>query len=189
MDRKRSNKNIPFGQSEIKILIAGSGGQGILLLGKILSQSLLRENRNVSWLPSYGAEVRGGTCKCMVVTSESDISSPYIYHPDFILAMNEPSYRRYAPAIAKEGLIFYNSSLIGSSILNKNVENISIDATNIAKDLGDLKCANMVMLGRFIRHTSLASKDTVEKVLSESVKAESVLKLDIAALKRGFENA
>ncbi len=188
MDRKRDDKDISLGQSEVKIIVAGSGGQGILLLGKILAQSLLEEDKNLSWLSSYGAEVRGGTCKCMVVGSDNEISSPYISIPDTLIVMNEPSYKRYTPLLRDNSVAFYNSSLIGKELLDKRLDNVAIDATSYAKKLGNLKCANMVMLGKFIKVSNLIKFDTAIKVLDKAIKNRDILELDKKALEKGFSD-
>ena len=188
MDKRRDSKDISLGQSEVKIIIAGSGGQGILLLGKILAQSLLEEDKNVSWLPSYGAEVRGGTCKCMVVGSDNEVSSPCIASPDCLIIMNQPSYKKYTHLLKKDAAVFYNSSLIASNTLNEELSNIAADATEAANRLGNLKCANMVMLGKFIRESALIKLETAIGVLDKFIKNKDILELDKRALEKGFSD-
>ncbi len=188
MDKRRSNKNISLGESEVEILIAGAGGQGILLSGKVLSLGFLIEDKEVSWFPSYGAEVRGGTCKCMVVASESEISSPYITHPYYLIVMNEPSYNKYYPTLVEGGTIFYNQTLIKDDLLlGAKDKNIPVPATDIASELGDMRCTNMVMLGAFIKHTGILKPETLSSALDSFVKNEKILKIDKEALKRGFD--
>jgi 2-oxoglutarate ferredoxin oxidoreductase subunit gamma len=187
MDRKRDDQNISLGQSEVKLIIAGSGGQGILLLGKVLAQGLLEEDKNLSWLSSYGAEVRGGTCKCMVIGSDNEISSPHISIPDTLIIMNGPSYQRYTPLLKDGAMVFYNSSIISKESLDSRLDNIAIDATALAKKLGNMRCANMVMLGKFIKVSSLIKFDTVIEVLDKTIKNKDILELDKQALKEGFQ--
>lgn len=201
MDKGRSNKNISSRTAEvkgiscwesakfshgIKILIAGAGGQGILLMGKILAQALLSEGKQVTWLPSYGAEVRGGTCKCMVVTSNDEITSPYIFHPDYLIVMNEPSYLKYSTLVDAQGLIFYNHTLLSKEVLNPQLSNIKVKATEFALKIGEVKSANMVMLGAFIKHSGIVKFQTVIETLPQFVKREEILQLDKKAFKQGF---
>ena len=173
---------------ESKILIAGSGGQGILLLGKVLAHSLLSEGRNVSWLPSYGAEVRGGTCKCMVTASDDEIASPYIFKPDYLIVMNEPSYLKYSPLLDFRGLVFYNQTLIGKEVLNPALKNMPFPATDIALEIGDIRIANMVILGFFIKQSHIVQAETVKKILPDFIKNRKILELDRAALEKGLSN-
>lgn len=173
---------------ESKIIIAGSGGQGILLLGKVLARSLLSEGRNVSWLPSYGAEVRGGTCRCMIVASDAEIPSPYIFNPGYLIIMNEPSYLKYSPLLDSRGLIFYNQTLIKKEVLNPALKNMAFPATDIALEMGDIRIANMIILGFFIKHTHIVQAETVQKILPDFIKNKKILELDIAALEKGLSN-
>ena len=186
MDRKRGNQDISDRKSEVKILFAGAGGQGILLMGKVLAQSLLLEGSQLSWFPSYGAEVRGGTCKCMVTSSTDEIASPYIIHPDYLIVMNEPSYVKYTPSLDSKGVIFYNQSLLGENVLNTALNNVSIPATEIASEIGNVRCANMTILGCFIKHTGIVKIETVEQALPDLIEHKELLKLDIAALDKGY---
>ncbi|MDP8234428.1 MAG: 2-oxoacid:acceptor oxidoreductase family protein [Candidatus Saelkia tenebricola] len=186
MDRERSNQDISCGTSEVKILISGAGGQGVLLMGKILSQSFLLEEKQVTWFPSYGAEVRGGTCKCMVVASSQEIASPYVTCPDYLIVMNEPSYIKYAPAVDSKGVLFYNQSLLKENVLDAGIKNVSIPVTEMALKIGDIRCANMVMLGCFINYTKIVKVETVEEVLPIVIRHKETLGSNIEALKQGY---
>jgi 2-oxoglutarate ferredoxin oxidoreductase subunit gamma len=186
VDRRGGVQDLSVGEGEVRILIAGAGGQGILLMGKVLTYALLLEGNQVSWLPSYGAEVRGGTCKCMVVFSNEEVYSPYIFKPDYLIVMNEPSYRKYVKLIEKGKRIFYNSSLIKKEVLNSDLDNIGIEATKIAKDLGDIRIANMVMLGAFISHSGILKAERIYEVLPLFVKDKKLLKLDEEAFRKGL---
>ena len=188
MDRERSNQDISFRTSEVKILIAGAGGQGVLLMGRVLSQSFLLEEKQVTWFPSYGAEVRGGTCKCMVVSSNQEIASPYITCPDYLIVMNEPSYIKYSPSLEVKGVIFYNQSLLKENVLNAGIKNISISATETALKIGDIRCANMVMLGCFISRTKIVKIETVEEVLPVVIRHKETLGFNIEALRQGYNH-
>jgi len=134
-----------------RVIIAGAGGQGIMLLGKVLAEVAMRQYKHVTWLPSYGAEVRGGTAHCMVIFSDSEISSPYIREADTVIVMNEPSLRKFQNRIKKKGLFIINSSLADTDIgIDKSAYVLKHPFTDIALKLGNIKVANMVALGCFI---------------------------------------
>src|SRR4030042_555852 len=135
----------------VKAVIAGFGGQGILSMGLNLAQAALLEGKYVTYLPSYGAEVRGGTANCTVVVSDEDIPSPTPSSPDFVIAMNRPSLARFQNQIKSGGVLFLNSSLIQADTSRDDIEVVRVAADAIAKELGSAKSANMVMLGAFLR--------------------------------------
>ncbi len=149
-----------------RIIIAGSGGQGIMLLGRVLAQGAMRENKHVTWLPAYGAEVRGGTAHCMVVISQGEIGSPYIKKADTLIIMNKPSLEKFKNRIEKNGLLIINSSLAGG-LNDKNVRTLSHPFTDIAIKLGNIKVANMVALGYFIAKKKIVALKTIAKIISD----------------------
>jgi 2-oxoglutarate ferredoxin oxidoreductase subunit gamma len=142
-----------------KIIIAGSGGQGIMLLGKVLADAVMKENKFVTWLPSYGAEVRGGTSHCMVIISDREISSPFIEKADTILIMNQPSFDKFKNRLKNRGLLIINSSLV-SKTARGNAFGFRCPFSGIAQELGNIKVANMVALGYLI------SKKNIVKIKS-----------------------
>jgi 2-oxoglutarate ferredoxin oxidoreductase subunit gamma len=149
-----------------KIIIAGSGGQGIMLLGKILAEAAMREDKFVTWLPSYGAEVRGGTAHCMVIISDQEISSPYIETADILISLNAPSLEKFKARLTNKGLVFLNSSLSPGTAAGK----LHIEAhpfTDRAIALGNIRVANMVALGNFVNNTGIVTKDTVKQVVAD----------------------
>ena len=148
----------------IKIVFAGFGGQGVLSIGLNLAQAAMLENKYVTYLPSYGAEVRGGTANCTVAISDEEIASPVASSPEFLVAMNQPSLLRFQNQIEPGGIIFINSSLIELEILRSDVEVIKVHANKIAEELGSLRSANMVMLGAFTKISNLVSIDTIVEV-------------------------
>jgi 2-oxoglutarate ferredoxin oxidoreductase subunit gamma len=150
-----------------RIIIAGAGGQGIMLLGKVLAQAAMREGKFVTFLPAYGAEVRGGTANCMVVISDAQIGSPLVQEADSLIVMNEPSLARFAPRISKNGTIFINSSLV-SEESPAPAGSLRFPFTGISIGLGDLRVANMVALGCFCEKTKLISVQTVMNIIDES---------------------
>lgn len=139
-----------------KIIIAGSGGQGIMLLGKVLATAAMEENKFVTWLPAYGAEVRGGAASCTVIISGSEIGSPCADKTDTLIIMNQPSFIKFKGGVRNKGLLILNSSLVESAV-NKKFEVLKYLFTDIAADLGNVKIANMIALGCFI-----AKKNIVE---------------------------
>lgn len=143
-----------------KVIIAGAGGQGIMLLGKVLAEAVMRENKFVTWIPSYGAEVRGGTAHCMVIISDKGIGSPYIDKADTLIIMNQPSLERFKHRIKNKGLLIVNSSLANSDA-KRNAHIIKYPFTDIAIKLGNIKVANMVALGCYIANKKIASLKNV----------------------------
>jgi len=149
-----------------KIIIAGAGGQGVMLLGKVLARAAMREDRFVTWLPSYGAEVRGGTSHSMVIISDREIGSPYIERPDSLIIMNAPSLERFKNRIANKGLLIINSSLV-SRYTDKNLHVLQYPFTDIAIKLGNIRVANMVALGCFIAQKKVVGLKSISRVISD----------------------
>lgn len=170
-----------------KIIIAGAGGQGIMLLGKVLAEAAMRENKFVTWLPAYGAEVRGGTAHCMVVISDEPIGSPYIAQADILVIMNAPSQEKFKTRIKKQGLMLVNSSL-AQAPQAKNLNILSYPFSDIAAELGNIRVANMVALGCFIAQKKIVQGKTVEKVISEIAPADkkNLIEINQRALKAGM---
>lgn len=153
---------------EKKIILAGSGGQGILFLGKVLAFAAMREKKEVTWFPSYGAEMRGGTANCTVIISETMIGSPVVLNPDILVAMNLESLNKFMPRLRKKGFLFYDSSLIRNARLRADIDPVPVPATKIASGLGNTRSANMVLLGALVARTSLLRKGSVVKIFESS---------------------
>lgn len=149
-----------------RIIIAGFGGQGIMLLGKVLAEASMREAKFVTWFPAYGAEVRGGTAHCMVVVSDQEIGSPYVDKADTLIAMNAPSLEKFKSRLATKGLLIINSSLVPAS-LNKSLRVLQHPFTEIAANLGNIRVANIVVLGAFLSVKKIVKLESVEKVISD----------------------
>src|SRR3989338_189408 len=147
-----------------RIIIAGSGGQGIMLLGKILSEAAMRENKFVTWLPAYGAEVRGGTSHCMVVISDKEIGSPYIEKADSLIIMNGPSLMRFKKRVKESGVLIINSSL-APKYKNIKLKVLGQPFTGLAVKLGNIKVANMLALGFFLSKKKVVSLKSVSEVI------------------------
>ena len=168
---------------------AGFGGQGILLLGLGLAQTGMMEGYNVSWIPSYGPEMRGGTANCHIHVSEDPIGSPLVPFPSVLIAMNRPSLEKFENDVVEGGLIIYDSSLIDIEPTRKDVDVMAIPATKIADDLGNTRIANMVVLGAFIGFTGTLNLDTVDETLKHIISRKRLIDLNKEAVKKGFEFA
>ncbi len=153
-----------------EIIVAGFGGQGVIMAGKLLCIAAMNEGKNVSHIPSYGAEMRGGTANCSVVISDEPIGSPVVPHPSVVVAMNAPSMRKFEPRLRKGGLLVYNSSLIDEKPQRDDIEVISIDANDISEAEGSSKAANMAAVGRLLAaKPEIASLDSVIDALKVAV--------------------
>lgn len=153
---------------EKKIIIAGSGGQGILFLGRMLMSAAMLEGRDVTWFPSYGAEMRGGTANCTVIIADGMIGSPVVRTPDILIVMNMASLERFLPSLKKNGLLLYDSSLISGKIARKDISAVPVPSTRIAGDADNQKSANMVMLGAFIAKTALFRQKTIISIFEDN---------------------
>ena len=170
------------------ILLAGFGGQGILFAGKFLAYSGLYENKEISWLPSYGPEMRGGTSNCSVIISDSPIGSPIVNNPDILLAMNMPSLDKFENAVNPGGKIFVDSTLIERKVARTDVDVYYVPATKMAADSGVPTLANMILIGKIIKETGIVSFDNMDSVLKKVVSAKKpeLLELNKKALDAGF---
>ena len=150
-----------------EIIIAGFGGQGVLSVGVILANAGLKEGLNITWLPSYGAEQRGGTANCFVKISGEEIASPYIDEADVLVAFNEPSLKKFVDKVKPGGYLFINSSLVKSAVDRDDIHVFSAPVTDAAAELGTAKAANVVMLGLLLAQTKLLSTEAAHQSLEE----------------------
>jgi 2-oxoglutarate ferredoxin oxidoreductase subunit gamma len=172
----------------IKAIIAGFGGQGVLSMGLNLAQAALLEGKHVTYLPSYGAEVRGGTANCTVAISDDEIASPVASDPEFIIAMNQPSALRFQNQIQSGGLFFVNSSLVEAEISRGDISIVSVPANGMAEKLGSPKAANMIMLGAFAKKSDLVSLSSLFKGLKYTLgKKQELLAINEKALRAGYD--
>jgi 2-oxoglutarate ferredoxin oxidoreductase subunit gamma len=173
-----------------QVVIAGFGGQGIILASKLLAQAASKAGKEVTLMPSYGAEVRGGTSNCMLVIAQEAISSPVIDSPDTVIAMNNASLNKFGPRLKKGGLLIMNSSLINETpTLDDSIEVVRLPADDIAQGLGSKKVANMVALGAYLQKRGLLSPDLAADCLPD-VLAERyhvTIPLNKKALQKGAE--
>lgn len=174
------------------IFFAGFGGQGILLAGRLVCLAAMAEGRHVSHIPSYGAEMRGGTANCSVVVSDEEIASPLVPHPGVLVALNTPSLAKFGPLVRQGGLLIWNSSLCAPPAARTDVQMLSIAANALAEEAGSYKAANMVVLGALLaRRPGVASMAAVESALERAVSARHRELNDVnrKALKKGYEAA
>lgn len=172
---------------EAQFLIAGFGGQGVLLIGQLLAKAAMHDGMNVSWMPSYGPEMRGGEANCAVVISDEPIGSPLVTEPPIAVIMNKPSMLKFGPAMEKGGLMLYNSSLIDITPDRQDITAIGIDCNGIAEQIGNARTANMVMLGAIIQRTGVISIDSAMEALKATFgpKKEHLLPINRQAMEAG----
>ena len=171
-----------------KILIAGFGGQGILFSGKALAFTGLKAGMEVSWLPSYGPEMRGGTANCSVTLSDVPIGSPIVDKPDVLIAMNLPSLEKYLFETEKGGFIVYDSSLISKDVSREDVSIFGIPATKLASDNGLNGLANMIIMGKAIKETNVLTLEQLKNSLTQMVPAKKaeLLEKNLKAIEIGY---
>ena len=171
-----------------KILIAGFGGQGILFAGKAIAYTGLKAGKEVSWLPSYGPEMRGGTANCSVTVSDEPIGSPIVDKPNVLIAMNLPSLEKYYDETESKGYIIFDSSLITKQDTREDVITVGIPATKLASDNGLDGLANMIILGKTLKETGILTIEQIESSLSQMVPAKKaeLLKSNIRAIELGY---
>ncbi len=171
-----------------EILLAGFGGQGILFSGKFLAYDGLLEDREVSWLPSYGPEMRGGTCNCSIILSDSKIGSPIVSNPNVLVAMNLPSLDKFESAAVPGAKIFVDSSLVERKVERDDVEVYYIPATKLASDENLPGLANMIMIGHVIAKAGVMPYENVETTMKKLVpaKKQNLIDLNIKAVEIGY---
>jgi len=153
-----------------EIIFAGFGGQGVILAGKIICIAAMMEGKYVSHIPSYGAEMRGGTANCSVVISEEEVASPVVEHPDICIVLNAPSMVKFEPRLKKGGLLIYNSSLIKDKPKRTDIETLAINANEISEKHGSSRGVNMAALGFLVKKVpELVKLDSLTKALDEAI--------------------
>lgn len=166
--------------STTKYLFAGFGGQGILFSGKVLAYKGLNDNKNVSWLPSYGPEMRGGTANCSVIISDTPVGSPIVSKPDVLIAMNLPSLDLFEDKVASGGMIFVDSTLIERKVNRTDVKVFYIPATRLASENKIPKLANMIIIGKVLKETNeFENVEEVKKALTKVISAKHSDMLDV----------
>ena len=174
-----------------EIVIAGFGGQGVLFAGQVLAYAAMDLGKEVTWIPSYGPEMRGGTANCTVVIADEEIGSPLVQFPPFAIALNLPSYDKYEAEMQKGGVLVINSSMVDRGAKRDDIISVFIPANEIAEEIGDKKLTNMVTVGALLPFLPEVSLEAVEAALKAHLpeRHHKLLPKNFAALRRGYELA
>lgn len=172
-----------------ELIIAGFGGQGVLSMGQLLTYAGMLENKEVSWIPSYGPEMRGGTANCGVTISDKPISSPMVAEPSTAIIMNRPSLDKFEKTLQAKGILLINSSLVDKKVERQDVQTYLIPANEIAEEIGNSKVANIVLLGAFLELTKAVSMEAVLESLKKVLPPHrhNLIPVNQAALEKGAE--
>lgn len=172
---------------QTEIVIAGFGGQGVLFAGQVLTYAAMDAGKNVTWIPSYGPEMRGGTANCTVIIADEEIGSPLVRNPKAVIAMNLPSLDKYEPLVAHSGVLIVNASLVNRETQRDDLHVVYIPANEIAEELGDRRLTNIVMVGALLEEMPVLSLESVEKALEEHLPERHIhlLDLNVKALQAG----
>jgi len=171
-----------------EIIIAGFGGQGVMSMGQSIAYAGMIEDKQVSWLPSYGPEQRGGTANVAVVVSDKQVGSPVVTKPNVAIILNNPSFEKFEPTIKPGGILICNSSLVTQASTRTDIRIVEIDATNIATELGNARIANMILLGALLQMTNLVKIDSIIESLKKVLDKRKHHLLDVnrTALEKGY---
>lgn len=174
---------------QTEIVIAGFGGQGVLLAGQVLAYAAMDSGNEVTWIPSYGPEMRGGTANCTVIIADEEIGSPIVRNPQAVIAMNLPSFDKYEPLVVKDGTLIINASLVNRSTRREDLHSLFIPANEIAETLGDKRLTNIVMVGALLAELPVLPVEAIEKALEDHLpeRHQKLLPLNLEALRAGVE--
>lgn len=172
---------------QTEVVIAGFGGQGVLFAGQVIAYAAMDNGLEVTWIPSYGPEMRGGTANCTVIVSDEEIGSPLVAHPAVVIAMNLPSLDKYEPMVKEGGLLVVNASMVDRSPTRTDIHWVMVPGNEIAEELGDRRMTNMVLLGAMLANVSLLPLEAVEKSLREHLpeRHHKLLPMNYKALRDG----
>jgi 2-oxoglutarate ferredoxin oxidoreductase subunit gamma len=175
---------------ETAIIISGFGGQGVLLAGQVLAYAAMDNGRHVTWIPSYGPEMRGGTANCTIIISDAPIGSPIVAHPEIALVLNRPSFDKYEPLVKPTGLLVVNSSLVTVPTTRTDIESVYVPANELAAEWGTAKMLNMAVLGAMVTKWPILSLPTLEQALANHLPPDKahLLGANIQVLRRGYES-
>jgi 2-oxoglutarate ferredoxin oxidoreductase subunit gamma len=175
----------------LNVLLAGFGGQGVLFAGKLIAEAGLIEGREISWLPSYGPEMRGGTANCSVCLSDEAIGSPLVLEPDVLIAMNQPSLDKFAGDVVPGGTVIIDSTMIGTPPTRDDIILFEVPATKLAEDAGLKGLANVVLVGKLLKEIGFCGIDALDKAIVKSVpaKRQHLLEPNRKALEIGMEGS
>ena len=172
---------------ESRIVMSGFGGQGVLTIGKYIVYGGMHDDKEVSWMPSYGPEMRGGTASCSVVVSDRQVGSPIVTMADVVIVMNKPSLTKFLPCVKKGGYIFVNSSLIDAKVDRDDINVVYVPANEIAEANKNGRSANIVMFGAYVKHAGITSYDTAVSVLKHMFeKKPAVLESVMKCFEAGY---
>jgi 2-oxoglutarate ferredoxin oxidoreductase subunit gamma len=174
---------------QTEIVIAGFGGQGVLFAGQVLAYAAMDDGKHVTWIPSYGPEMRGGTANCTVVVADEEIGSPIVRHPKAVIAMNQPSLDKYETLVAENGTLLINSSLIDQSAGRTDLQCLFVPANEIAETIGDKRMATIVMVGALLTEIPVLTIESIEATLQEHLpeRHKKLLPLNFQALRAGAD--
>lgn len=174
---------------EYNMIFSGFGGQGVLLAGQLIAEAGMTNNKNVSWMPAYGPEMRGGVANCSVVVSDEEIGAPIISNPDILVAMNQPSVDAFIDKVKPGGYLVYNSSLIKEVPVRDDIKIIALPANDIAAELGVAKVANMPIIGVVLKLVDFFTKDDISKVMMKKFgeKKAALIDLNLKAIDMGAD--
>lgn len=177
--------------SQTEIVISGFGGQGVLFAGHMLAAAAMAEDRHVTWLPSYGPEMRGGTAHVTVIVTDEPIGSPIVRRPSVVVALNKPSVTKYEPLVRAGGLLVVNSTLVAGAPSRVDIDIILVPATASAEQIGDARMANIVAVGAMLAYRPVVERGSFESALDEKLtpKSDQLIKANQRALERGWELA
>ena len=175
---------------QTEVIMSGFGGQGLMMIGKLLAKAGLEEGKDVTWLPSYGPEMRGGTANCTVVIADKPIGSPLISSPQAAVVMNQPSLEKFAPMLRKGGILVINSTMIPVNSDRTDLRSFRIKANDLAQELGNRRSANLVMLGAYIGLEEVVSPKTLIEAIKEAFAAKKkFIDVNCKTFMKGYELA
>jgi 2-oxoglutarate ferredoxin oxidoreductase subunit gamma len=174
---------------QAEIIISGFGGQGVLFAGQLIAHCALANQMEVTWFPSYGPEMRGGTAHCTVIVADEEIGSPIIRNPTAAIVMNLPSLDKYEPLVAPDGVLVINSSLVDRSAQRDDISIVEVPANEIAEEIGDRRLANMVMVGALLHRLPIFTLEQLSKALDRHIpeRRRELLDANLKALEQGYQ--
>lgn len=176
---------------ETSIIISGFGGQGVLFAGQLLAYAGMDDGRFVTWIPSYGPEMRGGTAHCIVIISDEPIGAPIVARPDVAIVLNQPSFDKYEPLVKEGGLLVVNSSIVNSTTKREDIDVVYVPANEIAEDAGTVKMMNMAAVGAMLSRREVLPAAVVEQALTDHLPASKshLLEDNLHVLRQGYQTA
>jgi 2-oxoglutarate ferredoxin oxidoreductase subunit gamma len=174
---------------QTEIVIAGFGGQGVLFAGQVLAYAAMDDGKEVTWIPSYGPEMRGGTANCTIIIADEEIGSPLVRNPRAVIAMNLPSLDKYEPLVAPGGILIVNTSLVNRPATRTDIQTVLIPANEIAESLGEKRMTNIVLVGALLAQLPELSIEAVEKSLENHLpeRHKKLLPLNLKAIRSGAD--